>query len=139
MIGNNFLQNKKRLPWPVEKGIITEHFGIHQHPVLTNVQIRNNGINIATNAGSKVRSVFEGEVSRVFGITGGNTAVIIRHGEYLTVYSNLSEVIVKKGDKINTKQEIGTVYTDLEDQKTILKFQIWKENQKLDPEEWIGR
>ncbi len=139
LIGSNFEQNKKRLPWPVERGVITEHFGIHQHPVLTNVQIRNNGINIATEAGSKVRSVFNGEVSRVFGITGGNTAVIIRHGKYLTVYSNLSEVNVNTGDKVTTRQEIGTVYTDVEEQKSILKFQIWLENQKLDPEEWIGR
>ena len=139
LIGNNFEQNKKRLPWPVERGIITEHFGIHQHPVLTNVQIKNNGINIATETGAKVRAVFNGEVSRVFGITGGNTAVIIRHGKYLTVYSNLREVVVKKGDKVTTKQEIGTVYTDAEDHKSILKFQIWLENQKLDPEEWIGQ
>ena len=139
LIGDNFEQNKKRLPWPVERGVITEHFGIHQHPVLTNVQIRNNGINIATEAGAKVRAVFNGEVSRVFGITGGNTAVIIRHGKYLTVYSNLLEAFVKKGDKVKTKQEIGTVYTDTDDHKTILKFQIWREDQKLDPEEWIGQ
>jgi septal ring factor EnvC (AmiA/AmiB activator) len=138
LIGNNFEQNKRRLPWPVERGIITEHFGIHSHPVLTNVQIRNNGINIATEAGAKVRAVFNGEVSRVFGITGGNTAVIIRHGKYLTVYSNLREVTVKKGDKVTTKQDIGTVFTDFEDgNKSILKFQIWRENQKQDPEDWI--
>ena len=138
LIGNNFEQNKRRLPWPVERGIITEHFGIHSHPVLGNVQIRNNGINIATEAGAKVRAVFNGEVTRVFGITGGNTAVIIRHGKYLTVYSNLSEVTVKKGDKVTTKQDIGKVFTDMEDgNKSILKFQIWRENQKLDPEEWI--
>lgn len=138
LIGDNFAQNKKRLPWPVERGVITEHFGIHQHPVLTNVQIRNNGINIATETGSKVRAVFNGEVSRVFGISGGNTAVIIRHGKYLSVYSNLSEVTVKKGDKVDTKQNIGTVYTDKDEgYKSILKFQIWQESQKLDPEDWI--
>lgn len=138
LIGTNFEQNKRRLPWPVERGIITEHFGIHSHPVLSNVQIRNNGINIATEAGAKVRAVFNGEVSRVFGITGGNTAVIIRHGKYLTVYSNLREVTVKKGDKVTAKQDIGTVFTDHEDgNKSILKFQIWRENQKLNPEEWI--
>jgi septal ring factor EnvC (AmiA/AmiB activator) len=140
LVGDNFVQNKRRLPWPVERGIITEHFGIHQHPVLTNVQIRNNGINIATEIGSKVRAVFNGEVSRVFGISGGNTAVIIRHGKYLSVYSNLQEVVVKKGDKVSTKQNIGTVYTDAEDgNKSILKFQIWLESQKLDPEDWIVR
>lgn len=138
LIGNNFEQNKRRLPWPVERGIITEHFGIHSHPVLSNVKIRNNGINIATEAGAKVRAVFNGEVSRVFGITGGNTAVIIRHGKYLTVYSNLREVTVKKGDKVASKQAIGTVFTDHDDgNKSILKFQIWRENQKQDPEDWI--
>ena len=139
LVGDNFAQNKSRLPWPVERGIITEHFGMHQHPVLTNVKVNNNGINIATETGAKVRAIFSGEVSRVFGITGGNTAVIIRHGSYLTVYSNLSEVVVKKGDKVETKQEIGTVFADPEDSnKSILKFQIWQENQKLDPEDWIG-
>lgn len=138
LIGDNFEQNKRRLPWPTERGVITEYFGIHQHPVLTNVQIRNNGINIATEIGAKIRAVFNGEVSRVFGIAGGNTAVIIRHGKFLSVYSNLREVNVKKGDKVTTKQNIGTVFTDLEDgNKSILKFQIWLENQKLNPEEWI--
>jgi septal ring factor EnvC (AmiA/AmiB activator) len=140
LVGESFEQNKKKLPWPVERGVITEHFGINQHPVLTNVQTRNNGVSIATEAGSKVRAIFNGEVSRVFGITGGNTAVIIRHGKYLSVYSNLREVTVKKGDKVATKQTIGTVYTDADDDnKSILKFQIWLENQKLNPEEWIGR
>ena len=140
LVGESFVQNKKRLPWPVERGVITEHFGINQHPVLANVQTRNNGISIATEGGAKVRSIFNGEVSRVFGITGGNTAVIIRHGKYLSVYSNLREVTVKMGDKVSTKQAIGTVYTDSEDgNKSILKFQIWLENQKLNPEDWIGR
>ena len=140
LVGESFVQNKKKLPWPVERGVITEHFGINQHPVLANVQTRNNGISISTEAGAKVRAVFNGEVSRVFGITGGNSAVIIRHGKYLTVYSNLREVTVKKGDKVKTKQTIGTVYTDTDDDnKSILKFQIWLENQKLNPEDWIGR
>lgn len=140
LVGDNFAQNKRRLPWPVERGVITEHFGIHRHAVLSNVEIRNNGISISTETGAKVRTVFNGEVSRVFGITGGNTAVIIRHGKYLSVYSNLREVEVKKGDKVSTKQNIGTVYTDLEEgNKSILKFQIWHESQKLNPEDWIGR
>ncbi len=137
---DNFEQNKGRLPWPVNRGVILEHFGVHQHPVLTNIQVQNNGVNIATETGSKVRTIFNGEVSRVFAISGGNTAVIIRHGKYLSVYSNLREVVVKKGDKVSTKQIIGTVYTDYDDgNKSILKFQIWKESTKLDPELWIGR
>lgn len=140
LIGNNFEQNKQRLPWPVERGVIVERFGVHQHPILPNVQVRNNGVNIATEIGANARSVFKGEVSRVFGISGGNTAVIIRHGAFLTVYSNLREVIVKKGDMVETRQTIGTVFTDFDDDnKTILKFQIWNENQKMNPEDWIGR
>lgn len=140
LAGDKFEENKSKLPWPVERGIITEHFGVHRHPVLTNVEIKNNGIDIATEIGAKVRAIFNGEVSRVFGISGGNTAVIIRHGNYLSVYSNLREVVVKKGDKVATKQNIGTVYFDKDDgSKSILKFQIWHENQKLDPESWIGR
>lgn len=140
LIGDNFEQNKHRLPWPVERGIIVERFGVHQHPVLSNVQVRNNGVNIATEIGAKVRAVFKGEVSRVFGISGGNTAVIIRHGAFLSVYSNLREVEVKKGDLVETKQNIGTVYTEYgDDSKSILKFQIWHESQKMDPEDWIVR
>ena len=140
LIGNSFEQNKRRLPWPVERGVIVEAFGVHQHPVLENVQVENNGVNIATESGAKVRAVFNGEVSRVFGISGGNTAIIIRHGKYLTVYSNLCEVVVKKGDQVSTKQNIGTVFTDYgEGVKSVLKFQIWKESSKLNPEHWIGR
>jgi murein hydrolase activator len=138
--GTSFEQNRRRLPWPVEKGIITEKFGIHPHPVLERVTVNNNGINITTETGSKARAVFNGEISRVFGITGGNMAVIIRHGQYLTVYSNLVNIIVKKGDKIATKQNLGTIYTDNgDDNKTVLKFQIWKESQKLNPEDWLVR
>jgi murein hydrolase activator len=138
--GASFEQNRKKLPWPVEKGIITEKFGIHPHPVLERVTVNNNGISIATEPGSRARAVFNGEISRVFGITGGNMAVIIRHGNYLTVYSNLVNVIVKKGDKITTKQDLGTIFTDSgDDNKTILKFQIWKESQKMDPEAWLVR
>jgi septal ring factor EnvC (AmiA/AmiB activator) len=140
LVGDNFEQNKRHLPWPVERGVIVEHFGVHRHPVLTNVQVQNNGVNIATETGAKVRAIFNGEVSRVFGISGGNTAVIIRHGKYLSGYSNLREVVVKTGDKVSTKQNIGTVYTDYDDgNKSILKFQIWKETSKLNPEHWIGK
>jgi len=140
LAGSSFEQNRRRLPWPVEKGIITEKFGIQPHPVLEKVTVNNNGISIATETGAKARAVFNGEISRVFGITGGNMAVIIRHGHYLSVYSNLINVSVKKGDKIAAKQFLGTVYTDPdEENKTLLKFQIWKESQKLNPEEWLVR
>ena len=139
LASGQFEQNKRRLPWPVERGVITDHFGIHEHPVLKNIQVKNNGIDISTGQGVKARAVFAGEVSRVFMVTGGNMAVIIRHGKYLTVYSNLVNVQVKSGDKVAIKQTIGTIGTDGDDEKTVLKFQIWKENVKMDPEDWIAR
>ncbi len=139
IVSADFEKNKGRIPWPVERGIITEHFGIHSHPVLTQIKVKNNGVDISTSTGSKARAVFEGEVSRVFAISGSNMAVIIRHGSFLSVYSNLSEVTVKPGQKVAIKQEIGTIFTDsADDNTTVIKFQIWKENQKLDPEEWIS-
>ncbi|MBW8324955.1 MAG: peptidoglycan DD-metalloendopeptidase family protein [Prolixibacteraceae bacterium] len=140
IISANFEQNRRRLPWPVERGVITDHFGVHQHPVLKNIQVKNNGVDISTVQGAKARAVFGGEVSRVFVVSGGNYAVIIRHGKFLTVYSNLVDVLVKSGDKVSIKQTIGTIGTDTEDDnKTVLKFQIWKENVKMNPEEWIAR
>ncbi|MGV8134828.1 MAG: murein hydrolase activator EnvC family protein [Mangrovibacterium sp.] len=140
LIAADFEKNKGRLPWPVERGIITERFGVHPHPVLKQITVKSNGIDISTQSGSKARAVFSGEVSRVFAISGGNMAVIIRHGTFLTVYSNLKEVFVKAGQKVSLKQEIGSIFTDdNDDNKTVLKFQVWKENQKLNPQEWISR
>ena len=139
LLAADFEKNKGRIPWPVERGVITEKFGVHTHPVLKQVKIKNNGIDISTSKSSKARAVFNGEVSRVFAISGGNMAVIIRHGSFLTVYSNLQEVYVKPGDQVKTKQEIGLIYSDKSDgNKTILKFQIWKESQKENPEFWIS-
>ena len=103
LLASDFEKNKGRIPWPVARGIITEHFGVHSHPVLKQIQVRSNGIDISTAAGSKARAVFEGEVSRVFAISGGNMAVIIRHGSFLSVYSNLREVTVKPGAKSGIK------------------------------------
>lgn len=139
LASGQFEQNKRRLPWPVERGIITDRFGVHEHPVMKNIQVKNNGVDISTAQGVKARAVFAGEVSRVFMVSGGNMAVIIRHGKYMTVYSNLVNVQVKSGDKVAIKQTIGTIGTDVDDEKTVLKFQIWKENEKLDPEGWISR
>jgi septal ring factor EnvC (AmiA/AmiB activator) len=140
LVSGQFEQNKRRIPWPVERGVITDHFGVHDHAVLKNIQVKNNGVDISTAQGSHARSVFAGEVSKVFVVSGGNMAVIIRHGKYLTVYSNLVNVLVKSGDKVSVKQTIGTIGTDSEDgDKTVLKFQIWKENVKLDPEDWISK
>jgi len=137
-LSGDFSNNQGKFPWPVQHGLITDRFGEHPHAVLKYVMVRNSGIDITTQANEKARSIFKGEVSKVIAMPGGNLAVIIRHGNYLTVYSNLSEVYVKAGQKVDTKEEIGKIFTDKEeDNKTVLKFQLWRDITKLDPEEWI--
>lgn len=137
LLAADFENNRGRIPWPVERGVITERFGVHTHPVLKNIQVKSNGIEITTQAGSEVRAVFDGQVSRVFAISGGNMAVIIRHGSFLSVYSNLKEVNVVAGQQVKTKQRIGAIFSD--ENKTALKFQVWRENEKMNPEDWITK
>lgn len=140
LLSDNFEKNKGRFPWPTQHGVITDKFGEHPHPVMKNIIIRNNGIDITTKPGEKARAIFKGTVSRVFAIPGGNMAVIIRHGEYITVYSNLKEVHVKQGSEVAINQDLGLIFSDKDDDnRTVLKFQIWKENVKLNPEQWIAR
>jgi murein hydrolase activator len=139
-LSDNFEKNKGRFPWPTQHGIVTDRFGEHSHPVMKNLIIKNNGVDITTNPGDKARSIFNGTVSKVFLVPGSNSAVIIRHGQYISVYANLKEVYVKQGDAVKTKQDIGLIYSDTEENnKTILKFQIWRDNVKLNPEDWISR
>jgi len=139
LLSSSFEKNKGKLPWPTNKGIITGRFGIQQHPVLRNVKIRNDGIYISTIENEQARAIFEGEVSKVFSLPGSNFAVIIRHGNYYTLYHNLDEVYVKEGDKVLTKQRIGRVFTDKTKNETILQFQVWREMEKSDPEVWLSR
>jgi septal ring factor EnvC (AmiA/AmiB activator) len=140
IISKDFEKNKGKLPWPTKTGIITESYGVHPHDFLKNVQVRNDGIDITTLAGEKARAVFNGEVMKVIAIPGANQTVIIRHGNYLTVYQNLVNVNVKVGDKISIKQEIGYIYTDKnEGNDTTIGFMIWKETQKLNPEDWLSK
>ena len=139
LIAGGFEANKGRLPWPVEKGMISGHFGKQQHPVYAQVTIDNKGIYLQTVAGAKARAVYKGEVTSCF-MVGGTYAVIVQHGNYRTVYSNLSKLNVKQGDKVETKQAIGTIFTDAEqDQKTELYFQIYQDRNILNPELWIAR
>jgi septal ring factor EnvC (AmiA/AmiB activator) len=133
----SFEENRGALPWPLEKGIISSTFGEHDHPVLKQVKTKNNGIDILTDESSKARAIFNGEVTRVVNIPNYNYVVMIRHGEYLSVYSNLSEVIVQNGQKINTKQELGTIYTDKKESKTELHFELWKGKTLLNPALWL--
>ena len=136
-LSNSFENNKGKLPWPVVEGIITGKFGIHAHPLMPKINISNNGIDISTSKGLAARAVFDGEVTGVANIPASGKVVIIRHGEYLSVYSNLNVVFVKAGDKIKTKQEIGSVIYDDNDAKTELHLEIWKGQTKLNPEIWL--
>ena len=139
LISSNFKGNKGRLPWPTEKGIITGNFGINPHPLLKGVRMPNNGIDITTISEADVRVVFDGEVSFIGGIPGDNMHVLVRHGNYITVYSNLVNVTVKRGDKLKLKDTIGKVYTEKGAKTAILHFEIWEELNKLNPEQWIGK
>lgn len=136
-LSSSFASNKSKLPWPVIKGIISEHFGVHPHPLMPNIDINNNGIDITTSNGALARAVFDGEVKAVVSIPGSGQFILIRHGEYLTIYSNLKEVYVKVGDKVTTKQNLGIILLDEEDSKTVLHFELWKGQTKLDPETWL--
>jgi septal ring factor EnvC (AmiA/AmiB activator) len=141
LIGENFVENKGKLPWPVEKGIITSRFGVHKHPVLKYLTEDNIGIEITSSGKISARTVFQGEVVKVFAIPGANMTIIVRHGKYLSVYANIVNVRVKPGDKVFTKQVIGEVYSDPSDNdNSILKFMIFETNQKYqDPELWITK
>ena len=137
----DFEKNKGKLPWPVEKGVITSRFGKQPHPVLPGITIENNGVDITTEKGAAVRSIFRGEVSSVIVIPGAGKAVILSHGAYRTVYSNLREVSVAKGQKVDTKQTVGTVLTD--DTGSIAHIEVWKITAdglvKVDPGPWLLR
>ncbi len=138
-LSDNFESNRGKLPWPLTEGVITEQFGEHEHPDLKGVKIFNNGINIGTNKGANVRAVFNGTVVAVTSVGGiEGKVIIIKHGEYLSVYSNIEDAFVKKGDKIKTKQSIGKVLTD-DNNATELHFEIWKAQSMMNPESWIVR
>lgn len=139
VLAKNFAQNKGKLPMPLSgKYMIVGHYGTQQHQELKYVKVENNGIVIKTKPETVALSVFEGDVTRIFVLPGYNSSVIVRHGEYFTIYSNLKEVYVKTGDKIKARQEIGKIYSDPEDDNsTLLYFQIWKRETKLNPELWL--
>jgi len=139
LISNNFRGNRGRLPWPTERGVITRFYGKDiPHPFLKGIKLDYDGIDITTVSEANVRAIFDGEVTNIGVIPGYNMVVIIRHGEYRTVYSNLVDVTVKGGDKVTSRQNIGKVYTERGAKTAILQFKIWEGlNNPLDPELWI--
>jgi len=138
-LSSNFSGNKGKLPWPVERGVISLSYGKHTSVVSDKVTVTNNGIDIATTEGAQARAVFDGVVTSVSKLTGSNMVVIIRHGEYFTVYSNLENVSVKAGDQVKTKQNIGTVHTNRTENKTELHFELLKETKRQDPANWLSQ
>ena len=137
LIAENFQQNKGRLPWPLEKGIVTQEFGRQRHPVVKTTIIQSNGVTISTEPLAKVRAVFEGEVMSVIIIKGSNPSVLIRHGSYITLYTNLSKLYVKKGEKVSSKQVIGEVFTNQQTGRTQIQFGIFNNIKALNPKDWV--
>jgi septal ring factor EnvC (AmiA/AmiB activator) len=134
-LSKDFESNKGSLPWPVVEGVIFKQFGTYSP--LPGISMTNNGIDIATTKAAVVRSVFGGVVTGIVDLPSSGKVVMVRHGEYLSVYANLKDVFVKSGDKVTTKQNIGTLLYDEDEGKTLLQFQIWKGQNKLNPEEWL--
>jgi septal ring factor EnvC (AmiA/AmiB activator) len=133
----NFEANKGKLPWPVEKGVVKLGYGRQPSPIDHTVTINSNGVRIATEEGAKVRAVFDGEVTGIIILKNANPAIIIRHGNYFTIYKNLSKIFVKQGDKVSTKQIIGEVFTNKSNGETMLGFGVNKNSNTENPANWI--
>lgn len=136
LVADNFKANKGKLPWPVERGVITSRYGIQPHPIVKTTSINNQGVDFKTSEGAEVRAVFEGEVSQIMVVTPVNMAVWIRHGDYVTIYGNLDKVYVKKGDKVSFKQKLGKIHT-YSSGITSTKFMVIQNITTLNPEHWL--
>jgi murein hydrolase activator len=135
----NFVANKGKLPWPVEKGIVIQRFGTQPHPVVKTTMIKSNGVTIATTPNAVARAVFEGEVMTVLSFKGSNPTILIKHGNFITTYKNMGKVYVKKGDKVKAKQPVGEIFTHPQTGKTILQFSVFNELKPQNPKSWIYR
>jgi septal ring factor EnvC (AmiA/AmiB activator) len=140
-LSSGFAENKGKLPFPLKGNYqIISRFGQQQYGDLKNTRYNSNGIELKTTPGNNARAVFDGVVTKIFAIPGFQNSVIIRHGNYLTLYACLEQIFVKAGEKVKTGQDIGKIYTDSEaNNETILHFELWKEQTKLDPELWLNR
>src|SRR5690606_11102946 len=137
LVADNFSSNKGRLIWPVEKGIKSQGYGVYADKLYPGIKHRNNGVTITTDKGSKARAIFEGEVIAIISVPGGSRGVTLKHGNYISTYYNLSNLYVKKGDKVAAKEALGDINTDRFDGTTKLKFYLYQDANRLNPEEWI--
>lgn len=133
----DFEKNKGKLPWPVRTGTVVLRFGTQPHPIVKTATMNSNGVRIATDPGSKARAVFGGTVSEIIAVKGSSLMVMVRHGDYITIYNHLASVDVRKGQEVALGQELGTVAINKTDGRTTLYFVMYKNNQKLNPEHWI--
>ena len=139
ILAANFTANKGKLPWPVANGVVKLRYGNNPSPIDRSLTIKSNGVRIATNKGEEVRAVFEGVVQGIMTPKNGNNTIMVKHGNYITVYKNLSKFYVQKGDKVKTKQVIGEVITNKASGETILSFGIYKDSATQNPSQWIYR
>lgn len=137
VLSTSFTNNKGKLPWPVKNGVVVKQYGKQQHPQLPNVTTFNSGVEIATESNAKARAVFNGVVLEIQQLKGANKAIYIQHGNYISIYNNMAKILVKKGDKVTIKQDLGTVFTNPSTGKTILKFLIYKNTIRMNPADWV--
>lgn len=136
-LAESFAANKGRLPWPIEKGIVTQKFGTQRHPVVRTTTIKSNGVTLSVPPDTEARSVFDGKVLNIVQFKGSNPIVLVQHGNYITSYKNLSKVYVKKGDKVAAKQAIGKVFTNRDTGKTALQFSLFQNTTPQNPALWL--
>jgi septal ring factor EnvC (AmiA/AmiB activator) len=137
LLASNFSSNKGKLIWPVEKGIKSQGFGVYADKVYPSIKHENNGVTITTDQGEKARAIFDGEVITIFTNKMGVMGVYLRHGNYISMYYNLSKTYVQKGDKVSVKEPLGEIYTNRFKGATELKFYLYQDTNKLNPEDWI--
>ncbi|MFD2551570.1 murein hydrolase activator EnvC family protein [Bizionia sediminis] len=136
-LAKDFVSNKGKLLWPVEKGVVKVRYGKQPSPLVPSIMIQSTGVRIATEKNAQVRAIFNGEVLRIISSKNGNPTLLIQHGNYITAYSNLAKIYVKKGDKVSTKQPVGEVFTNPANGETILSFSVFRETKTVNPAEWI--
>lgn len=136
-LGNKFEDNKGKLPWPVVSGFVSRPYGTRKHAIVKTVDTKSDGVRIDTEAGAKARAVFDGEVSQIIIVPNAYKIVIVRHGQYMSVYKNIDKLLVKKGDNVKRNQFIGTIGLDPFDGSTTLGFYIFKNNDKQNPADWL--
>ena len=137
LVGKSFYANKGKLPWPVEQGVVIQNFGTQVHPIVRTTKIKSNGVTIATNQTADARSIFKGIVMTILSYKGSNPTVLVQHGNYITAYTNLESVYVKKGQSITSKERIGKIFTNPETGKTELKFSIFQSSTPINPKGWL--